>query len=345
MSKKKRVAYLGKSKVTFSYQAAQKLGRNCEFKGYPTHAEVYKAVKNGDADLGLLAIENQISGVVDESMHAVIDPILAQEKPSQENPLGESDNYVRIVREVAVPVALFAMNQSGDPKDIKKVMTHAAPMRQSHGWLERLKDGQNFEKETCSSTERAAQLANEDPSIAAISSELAPTEYKNLKIIGRTDDPIRNDLDEDYENATRFWVIERGSSPTSVNFGSKRNKVCLLFNLNRDEAGGLAKSLAVFSDAGINLAMIYSLPRRDKRWEYTFVLEFEAAVDSETALEIEQTWKAKLTDSLGQALGKALEPALTKALKKALEHALEELKTKADYTVLGVFPSSRPASQ
>jgi len=299
-----KIGYLGKRPVTFSYQAAQQIpAKNPDFKGYPTHGDIYDAVASGEVDIGLLAIENQLAGTVDECLHAIVQPILTQNKA-----LSESDTIVRITRELAVPVALYLMNQSGRVEDIKIVKTHPIPMRQAKGWLDRLRKSQSFLSETCASTDAAAEAASGDPSVAAISSQAAPTHYTSLKTIDRVDDPIPG---AGYDNVTRFWVIERQRGQTDLRFdphplleSQKTHKICLLFNLERDESGGLAKSLSVFADEGINLAHIYSLPRRDRSWEYTFVLEFEAG-----------------QEMLGN-----------------VERALDKLHDYADYTLIGVYP-------
>ncbi len=298
-----RIAYLGKRPVTFGFQAAEKLALDGELVGCASHGEVYEAVARGEADLGLLALENQLAGIVDESTHAVIDPILTQARP-----LSESDTIVRIAREIAVPVELYLMNQSGAVEDIREVRTHPVPMRQSRGNLDELSLSARFGRETCPSTDAAAQAASENPAVAAIASKLAPSAYPNLRIIRRIDDPIPN---ADYENVTRFWAIEKhpgGAAfhPDEVAKSGAAHKICLLFNLERDEPGGLGRSLEVFAESGINLAMIFSLPRRDRSWEYTFVLEFEVAAGA----------TANVDD------------------------ALKNLARHVDFTLLGIYPKA-----
>lgn len=298
-----KIGYLGKRPVTFSYQVAQQIpDTNPEFHGFPTHGDIYDAVASGVVDIGILAIENQLAGTVDECLHAIVQPILTQGKA-----LSGSDTIVRISRELAVPVALYLMNQSGRVEDIKIVKTHPIPMRQAKGWLDRLRKGQSFLSETCASTDAAAEAASADPSVAAISSQAAPNFYTTLKTIDRVDDPIPG---AGYDNVTRFWVIERQQGPMELRprpDSAGTDKICLLFNLERDEAGGLAKSLSVFARENINLAHIYSLPRRDRSWEYTFVLEFEVG-------------QGNLSN---------------------VERALELLKQHADYTLIGMYPKYR----
>ncbi len=299
------VAYLGSLPVTFSYQAALQLGPSLELKGYPTHGEIYEAVRRGEMERGLLAVENQLAGIVDETLHAVVQPVL----PAS-GALSASHTRVRIVREVAVPVELWLMNQTGRLEDIRVVKTHPIPMRQCKETLGGLRAARPFGMETCASTDAAAREASEDSGVAAISSRHAPSGYPNLKVIRQVDDPIPG---AGYRNVTRFWVIERQPEggvvldPAAIRAADDVQKICLLFNLGRDEAGGLARSLAVFADAGINLAIIYPLPRRDRSWEYTFVVEFEVA--PEAAFRVDA--------------------------------ALQHLRTVADSILLGIYPKYR----
>jgi len=302
---KTKVAYLGSLPVTFSYQAALQLGDDLELTGYPTHGDIYNAVRRGEVDCGVLAVENQLAGIVDETLHAVVQPVL----PAS-GTLAQSHTHVRIVREVAVPVELWLMNQSGQLEDVRVIKTHPIPMRQCKETLDALRAGHPFGLETCASTDAAAREASEHPGVAAISSRSAPSGYPNLKIIRQVDDPVPG---AGYRNVTRFWVIEphlEGGvplNPTAVSAAEDTQKICLLFNLGRDEAGGLARSLAVFAEAGINLAIIYPLPRRDRSWEYTFVVEFEVA--PEAAFRVDT--------------------------------ALHRLRTVADSILLGVYPKYR----
>ncbi|RFC47571.1 MAG: chorismate mutase / prephenate dehydratase [Verrucomicrobia bacterium] len=302
---KRRVAYLGSLPVTFSYQAATQLGDDLDLTGYPTHGEIYDAVRRGEVDCGVLAVENQLAGIVDETLHAVVQPVL----PSQ-GALAQSNTWVRIVREVAVPVELWLTNQSGRLEEVRVVKTHPIPMRQCKETLDTLRANYPFGFETCASTDAAAREAAANPQVAAISSINAPVGYPNLKIIQRVDDPVPG---AGYGNVTRFWVIEPHHpggvvlNPAEVSKAADIQKICLLFNLGRDEAGGLARSLAVFAEAEINLAIIYPLPRRDRSWEYTFVVEFEVAPEA--------------ADRVGLAL--------------------QRLRTVADSILLGVYPKYR----
>lgn len=301
---RKKIGYLGGQPVTFSFQATKRFGDLYDPVGFGTHGEIYDAVKNGEVHCGLLAVENQLAGIVDETLHAVVQPVLPTEGSQM---LEDSDTHVRIVREITVPVELFLLNQTGKLADIRVVKSHPIPLRQCKESLDVLRNNFTFTREGCASTDAAAQDAAENSDVAAISSRLAPSVYRKLEVVRRIDDSVPGG---EYTNVTRFWMIER-QEKRSVVFDAEAlakeeeaHKICLLFNLGRDHAGGLARSLEVFAEDEINLANIYPLPRRDRSWEYTFVVEFEVQPDG----------------------------------AEAVEHALKQLRGLADYTLMGVYP-------
>jgi prephenate dehydratase len=185
-------------------------------------------------------------------------------------------------------------------------MTHSIPMRQARKALEVLRKQHAVRLETCASTDAAAAAASANPAVAAIASKLAPESY-GLKVLERVDDPVPGGL---YENVTRFWVIERTDrvrfDPRLVKKSQDAHKICLLFALERDEPGGLASSLGVFSTAGINLAGLHALPRRDRSWEYTFVVEFDVRAE-----------KAEVVDAALRILGEVSDAKLLGVYPKA----------------------------
>jgi len=299
-----RIGYLGSRPVTFSHEVSLQLGDGHERIGFPTHAEIYDAVRDGRVDLGILAVENQLAGVVDETLHAVVQPVL----PAS-GALSGSHTRVRIIRELAVPVGLWLVNRTGRVEDIRVIKTHPIPMRQCKDTLAELRRVHPFSQETCASTDAAAEAAAGDPGVAAITGRAALTGYPELRAIRPVDDPVPGGA---YRNVTRFWVIERHEKggvavdAAALTRSASVHKFCVLFNLGRDAPGGLARSLTVFADANINLAIIYPLPRRDRSWEYTFVVEFESAPEA--------AWR--------------------------VAEALEQLRAVADAIVLGIYPKA-----
>lgn len=336
----KRLAYLGHKKTTFSYQAAQQLlagGRSLELCPFDSHRKIYDAVCAGEeADLGLMAIENQIAGIVNESANSLIGQILTDMVDQGATELARMPTRVRIVDEVATPISLYLMNQSGDIRDIRRLQSHPVGISQSERFIGGLKRKLGLDElivQPRDSTERAAEAAAADPSSAALSSILA-VEAFGLKVIERCDDHHSSRFADDFENVTRFWVIERrenGIAPpaSEIRFEhideARRNsvhKICVLFRLRRDHSGGLANALSLFGAAGINISILYPLPRQDSSWEYTFFGEFELGLRGD---ERHGALEADLRDDI-----------------ERLRSVLILLSKQADFTHLGLFPKYRP---
>ena len=106
-----------------------------------------------------------------------------------------------------------------------------------------------------------AQLAAEDPTGAAIASDLAASLY-GLQIAASRLENMR-------DNLTRFLVIGR-DQPTPT--GSDRTSI--MFAL-KDAPGILYKALAPFARDGINLSRIESRPSRRRIWDYLFFIDLE----------------------------------------------------------------------
>jgi chorismate mutase/prephenate dehydratase len=113
----------------------------------------------------------------------------------------------------------------------------------------------------CSTTARAAIMASEDPTSAAIASKLSADLY-GLRILceGIEDSP---------HNRTRFLIVGH-TKPAP----SGRDKTSILFSVPH-KAGSLYKAMAVFEQEKINLTMIESRPTKQMPWEYNFFIDFQ----------------------------------------------------------------------
>ena len=67
-----RVAYLG-PEGTFTEQAAERhFGTFADFRPAPSITEVFRAVEAGQADFGVVPVENSTEGVVNQSLDALL---------------------------------------------------------------------------------------------------------------------------------------------------------------------------------------------------------------------------------------------------------------------------------
>jgi chorismate mutase/prephenate dehydratase len=116
-----------------------------------------------------------------------------------------------------------------------------------------------------SSTARAAEHCVEDPTVAAIASELAARLY-GLQIVQRR-------IEDNINNYTRFLVISQKSLGRTG-----RDKTSVMFTI-RDRVGALYDMLRPFSQYKINLTKIESRPSKKKAWEYIFFVDLEGHLE------------------------------------------------------------------
>ncbi len=203
--------------------------------------EVFAETQRGRADFGVVPVENSSEG----SIHLTLDSFI------------ESD--LRVCSEIVLPISHHLMSRSAI-EQVTRLYSNPAALAQCRQWVARNLPGREIVE--AASTTRAAMLAAEDPTSAAIAPQLAATQYKL--------DIITHDIQDLASNFTRFYVIASGvtSEPTG------RDKTAIIFSI-RDRIGALRDAADVFARRSLNMASIQSRPSRRKAWEYLFFIEFE----------------------------------------------------------------------
>ena len=139
---------------------------------------------------GIVPVENSLEGAVNQSLDMFM------------------DSDVIIMGEVYVEIAENLLNKTGRKEDIKKIYSHPSPLGQCSKWL--AKNFPDTELIPCESTALAAEMAQNDETVAAIGSELAEAVY-NLKVIERH-------IEDGAGNFTRFVVIGKNhQEATGIN--------------------------------------------------------------------------------------------------------------------------------
>ncbi len=246
------VAYLG-PESTFSHQAAVRaFGHSAQFLPQSNIAGIFAQVEKGNADYGVVPIENSTEGVVSQTLDAFYDsPLL-------------------IMDEIKLVINLYLMSKSGDAKKAKKIYSHPQPFAQCRSWLNRNLPG--VEQVPAASTGDAAKRASREAQSAAIAGQIAAENY-NLKIIA-------SKIEDQKENYTRFLVIGLDRAKKA-----KRNKTSLMFSI-RDEAGSLLHALELFAKNKINMTKIQSRPLRDRAWEYLFFVDIDGHRDDKAMARV-----------------------------------------------------------
>ena len=250
MSESHRVAYLG-GQGSYSQLACHKYfsrrpGKLIEM-GCSSFDQITGKVESGQADFGLLPIENTSSGSINE----VFDLL--------------QHAQVSIVGEVthSVEHCLLAMPGT-ELSHINKVFAHPQPFAQCSRFIQGLGDIQH---ETCDSTFHALQSAVETTNSAAIGSAQAG---KNVGL-----EVVKSGLANQSENHSRFIVVARNPLQVSKQIPTKTS----LIMATKQQAGSLADALMIFKQHQINLVKLESRPVPGNPWEEVFYVDLEANLD------------------------------------------------------------------
>ena len=241
LEKKLIIAYLG-PEATYTHQAAlRNFGVSLNHRAIKTIPDVFAAVERGEADYGVVPIENSTEGAVFHSMDMLV----------------ESD--LHICSQVYLPIEHCLVSQS-PLSEINEVRSKDQALGQCREWLrEHLPHATLVD---VVSTAEAVCTAKERPAVAAVASALSAHRYAV---------PIqaRGIQDRD-DNVTRFLVIGKTRAKP---LGEGRDKTSLVISL-KDQPGALEKALHPFASRGINLSKIESRPTRKKAWSYLFFIDF-----------------------------------------------------------------------
>ena len=236
---KVEVAYMG-PEATFSHLAGIKcFGQSAEYRSTETIEDVFVEVEKGRVQYGIVPVENSIEGAVTSTLDAFI------------------NHRVRICGEVHLPISHNLINKSGNIKDIKQVLSHPQPLAQCRQWLR--KNLPDVPSRSAFSTAVASQMAAEDPTVAAIASELAVKTYGLQVVVQGV---------EDYSgNSTRFLLLGAESPPPS---GTDKTSLLISFH---DRPGALHEALSILARRGINLTRIESRPVKGAAGQYLFFID------------------------------------------------------------------------
>ncbi|HWU97417.1 MAG TPA: prephenate dehydratase [Oxalicibacterium sp.] len=235
------VAYLGPV-GTFSEQAVyQQFGHAVEGMPCASIDEVFRATEAGTADFGVVPIENSSEGVVNRTLDLLLQTTLT------------------ISGEVSINVHHSLMTRSGSMADVKVICAHSQALAQCQVWLNQ--NHPNIERMAVASNGEAARLAGEDPTVAAIASEIAGQKY-NLQV-------VKAHVQDDPHNRTRFAVIGR-----LLTTASGKDQTSLVLSV-QNKAGAVYNLLAPLAKHGVSMTRFESRPARMGTWEYYFYVDIE----------------------------------------------------------------------
>ena len=238
-----RVAALG-PRGTFSEQAAHKVfGKQITLLEGANIREVFRLTEAGDAQFGVVPVENSTEGGVNATLDLLMETTL------------QVCNEV----ELRVTHCLLARENTPAPREIAG---HEQALAQCRNWLATHYAGVPLLPK--SSTAEAARAAADDSGVMAIASSEAATLY-GLEVRAR-------DIADVPGNTTRFQVLSTASSPPS---GSDKTSVV---TATSNDAGSLLQLLEPLARAGISMTRIESRPTRTGLWKYVFFIDLEGHI-------------------------------------------------------------------
>jgi chorismate mutase/prephenate dehydratase len=241
-----KVGYLG-PEGTFSEQAMRKhFGHSAHGLPLASIEEVFQEVESGNADFGVVPVENSGEGTI----QITLDMFLS--------------SHLKICGEVELRVRQYLLSRTGRFEEIERIYSHPQSFAQCRTWLR--SHLPNVEKIPVSSNAEAARRARNADDAAAIAGESAAHIYGLRKVITR---PIE---DRD-DNTTRFLVLGRQLFPSS---GHDRTSVLVFVE---DQPGALFHVLSPFARHGISMNRIESRPSHRAKWEYAFFIDLAGHVE------------------------------------------------------------------
>ncbi|MFC0155571.1 prephenate dehydratase [Xanthomonas dyei] len=243
-----KIGYLG-PEGTFSQQAVLKhFGRSAVGLPMATIEEVFQEVEAGNADFGVVPVENSGQGTI----QVTLDMFLT--------------SNLKICGEVELRVHQYLLSRNGRLEDIERIYAHSQSFAQTAGWLR--SHLPKVEKIAVSSNAEGARRARNAEDAAAIGGESAAHVYGLKKVIMKS-------IEDDDDNTTRFLVIGRQIFPSS---GHDRTSVLVFIH---DKPGALFDVLSPFARHGISMNRIESRPSHQAKWEYGFFIDLVGHVEDE----------------------------------------------------------------
>jgi prephenate dehydratase len=263
---KKRVVFQGEPGAN-SHIAALDVFPDCEPVPMPTFEDCFQAISSGEADLGMIPIENSVAGRVADIHHL----------------LPTSD--LSIIGEYFLPVHHQLLAVRGTRlKELEVVQSHVHALGQCRKVVRELGLVAEVAADTAGSARFIAELG--DPKRGAFASALAAEIY-GLDI-------LRENVEDEAHNTTRFVILSRdairapsGDGPVITSF---------IFRV-RNVPAALYKAMGGFATNGVNITKLESYQLGGKFFATLFYADIEGHPDDHNvnlALEELEFFSAEL---------------------------------------------------
>jgi prephenate dehydratase len=275
-----KVAFQGERGAYSEMACYDFFGSEVDLLPLSTLDNVFQAISDGSAEMGIAPIENTYAGTVTKTY----DLLLA--------------HNLYIVGEIHQRIVLCLLANLGTPLgQINRVYSHPQVLEQCETFLETL----GVESVPTLDTGGAARLVKERGHVeeAAIAHEACAQIY-GLELLKRS-------IETDPDNATRFVVISRKHLKITDDV-----KTSLVFATKHIPAA-LYKCLGGFATNGVNLTKIESRPHKSEKTGYLFYLDLEGHPEDSNVIEAlrELNFFASFVKILGAYPKETLDPSVS----------------------------------
>ena len=247
-----RVAYQGEPGA-YSDRAVRALFPDAETLPCETIRLTFSRVTSGEADLGVVPVENSQAGSVNETYDLLL-----------------RSSLVKVVGEVVLRVDHALLGPPGARLEgVRRALSHWQALAQCEEFLATHHIDPVPVHDTAGGARMVAESGNVED--AAIASVEAGT---NLGLA-----VLAEHIQTYPDNFTKFGVI--GTSDAGLGTPNKTSLVMALL----DRPGSLLGALEPFADRGINLHKIESRPLRGKPFEYLMYVDLMAPGDTDVVRE------------------------------------------------------------
>jgi chorismate mutase / prephenate dehydratase len=234
-----RVAYLGPAGTYSEIAALKHFGNGIEPIACSSFDEVFRSTESGNADFGVVPLENSTEGAVNRNLDLMLSSAL------------------KICGETSVPVQHCLMTQSGNMSGVKRICAHSQALAQCAAYLD--KNHAGIERVAVSSNAEGARLASLDEQTAGIGHEMSAERY-GVQLVAKA-------IQDDVSNRTRFAVIGKYEPAAS---GADQTSLILSVP---DKAGAVHALIEPLARFNVSMKRFESRPARQGNWEYYFYID------------------------------------------------------------------------
>lgn len=241
----------------FSHQAALQLMDEPGMQACRSFEDLFAAVASGEADLGVVPVENTLAGAVQRTMDLLV------------------EHTLHAVGETRVPIRLCLAVRPGTAlADLRTVASHPVALQQCIGFF---RGHAHLTPIAAYDTAGSVKELMEGTAAwdGAVGSSLAARLYGA--------DILAENLEDNEHNYTRFLAVSRKQA-VAPEQGAKTSLAFVLGNT----PGSLYRALGCFTRHGVDLSRIESRPIAGRPWEYRFYVDARGASAAEQEAAVEE---------------------------------------------------------